>query len=140
MDNNIEKKYQSSLITDSSRESAKKYQSENIKARRKIEDDFFQQSIDYREYVFSPEGYEGVMMALYIAIIPYLAGLGFLFLFIAKASYEYFLDFNLTSYLIIWAIGYEVCAVTLLVIIFLAWLKHISNRVEREKARKKPLR
>lgn len=138
MDKNVEKRMSSTLISNTARDSAKTYQRENIKMRRQKEDDFFNQSLDYRNFVFSPEGYEGIMIAVYIAIIPYLAGLLFLYLFVAEANYQYFLDFNLASYFIIWAIGYEVCAVSLLVGIFLAWLKHINTRWNDEQARKKP--
>ncbi len=133
-----EKRYQSALISDSARDSAKTYQRENLKARRQIEDDFFKKSLDYRDFVFSPEGYEGIVLALYLITIPYLAGLTFLYLFVAEASYEYFLQFNLTSFAVIWAIGYEVCAVSILVGIFLAWLKHINSRWSSEQSRKKP--
>lgn len=140
MDKNIEKRMHSTLISDTARDSAKDYQRNNIKTRRQNEDDFFNQSLDYRNFVFSPEGYEGIVIAVYIAVIPYLAGLLFLYLFVAKASYEYFLIFNLASYAIIWAIGYEVCAVLLLVGIFLMWLKHINSRWNAEQARKKPPR
>ncbi|MDD4885194.1 hypothetical protein [Sulfuricurvum sp.] len=138
MDKNIEKRIQSSLISDVARDNARNYQRENLQTRRQLEDDFFQKSLDYRDFVFAPEGYEGVVLALYILIVPYLAGLLFLFLFVAEASYEYFLQFNLASFFIIWAIGYEVCAVLLLVGIFLMWLKHINNRWNKEQSRKKP--
>jgi hypothetical protein len=137
MDNKIDKKI-STLISDTARDSARVYQSANIKARRQKEDDFFNQSLDYRDFVFSPEGYEGIVISLYILILPYLAGLVFLYLFVAEANYQYFLEFNLASFFIIWAIGYEVCAVSLLVGIFLTWLKHINTRLSDEKARKKP--
>ena len=89
-----------------------------------------------KDFSFVPEGYEGIVMAIYIAIIPYLAGLAFLFLFVARADFEHFLVFNIASYMIIWAIGYEVCAVLILFIIFLMWLKHINDRVNRENQRK----
>jgi cellulose synthase/poly-beta-1,6-N-acetylglucosamine synthase-like glycosyltransferase len=138
MDKNTEKRMNSALISDSARDSAKVYQRENLQTRRKMEDDFFNKSLDYRDFVFSPEGYEGIVLSLYIMIIPYLAGLSFLFLFVAEASYEYFLQFNLTSFFVIWAIGYEVCAATILLSIFLIWLNQIKNRVNKEQARKKP--
>ncbi|MDD5160903.1 MAG: hypothetical protein PHI47_12690 [Sulfuricurvum sp.] len=138
MNANKEKRVQSALISDSARDSAKTYQRENLKVRRQIESDFFKKSLDYRDFVFSPEGYEGIVLALYLITIPYLAGLTFLYLFVAEASYEYFLQFNLTSFAVIWAIGYEVCAVSILVGIFLAWLKHINSRWSNEQARKKP--
>lgn len=128
----------SSLIANESRESAQNYQRQNLKSRRKQEDDFFNKSFDYRDYVFSPEGYEGVVLSIYLITLPYLMGLMFLFIFVAEASYEYFLQFDLASFFIIWAIGYEVCAVLILAIIFLAWLKSISNRWNSEQARKHP--
>lgn len=138
MNKNGPKRIQSALISDSARENAKAYQMENLKARRQKEEDFFNQSLDYRNFVFSPEGYEGIVLALYIATIPYLIGLFFLFLFIAEASYEYFLEFNLASYFIIWAIGYEVCAALVLIVIFLAWIKHLNTRHNKETLQKKP--
>ena len=137
MDNKIDRKI-STLISDTARESAKAYQTTNLKARRDKEEDFLNQTIDYRDIILVPEGYEGIVVALYILIIPYLSGLLFLYLFIARASYEYFLNFTLTSVAVIWAIGYEVCAVLILVGIFLAWLKHINSRWKREQARKIP--
>lgn len=138
MDKNEPKRIQSALISDSARENAKAYQMENLKTRRQKEEDFFNQSLDYRDFVFSPEGYEGIVLALYIATIPYLMGLLFLFLFVAEASYEYFLEFNLASYFVIWAIGYEVCAALILIGIFLAWIKHLKTRYNKEQLRKKP--
>lgn len=140
MDKNNGKRMQSMFISDSARNSAKIYQRENINSRRQKEDDFFNQSLDYRNFVFSPEGYEGIVLTLYILIIPYLVGMLFLYLFVAKATYEYFLHFNLASFFVIWAIGYEVCAVSILVGIFLIWLKHIHSRWNKEQSRKKPPR
>ncbi|AFV96370.1 MULTISPECIES: hypothetical protein [unclassified Sulfuricurvum] len=137
MSTNKEKRIQSALISDSARNSAREYQNQNLKSRRKMEDDFFQKSLDYRDFVFSPEGYEGIVLALYILILPYLMGLLFLFLFVAEASYEYFLQFELASFFVIWAIGYEVCAALLLIGIFVVWIKHINNRWNKEQARKK---
>lgn len=125
-----------SFLSNDYRSSGKQFSQESIEKRRLQQEDFLNQEVDYRDYVFAPEGYKGPVMVLYILILPYLVGLGFLFLFIARASYEYFLEFNLTSYFIIWAIGYEVSAVLLLVIIFFAWLNSSNNRYNREKQRK----
>jgi hypothetical protein len=60
-------------------------------------------------------------------IIPYLVSLAFLFVFIAKSSYQYFLEFNLASYFVIWAIGYEICAVLSLIIFFYSWFTDDSS-------------
>ncbi|MDD5053323.1 MAG: hypothetical protein PHO27_11375 [Sulfuricurvum sp.] len=135
---NYEKKSSlNALISNSAQESARAYQRENLNIRRKMEEDFFNQALDYRNFVFAPEGYEGPVLALYIGLVPYFSGLLFLYLFVARASYEYFLQFNLTSFFVIWAIGYEVCAVSLLIVIFLAWVNHLRNRVNKEQVRKK---
>lgn len=137
MNNTNDSKIQSSLISDTARDSARTYQRDNLKVRRQVEESFFEKAIDYRQLVFAPSGYEGIVLSLYILTIPYLAGLLFLFLFVAEASYEYFLQFNLASFFVIWAIGYEVCAALILIGIFLAWLKHVNNRWNREKAQRK---
>ncbi|HQS67029.1 MAG TPA: hypothetical protein PLM93_07585 [Sulfuricurvum sp.] len=102
--------------------SVEEYQEKSKKVRREKEA-FLNREFDYRDYVFAPEGYEGVMLFLYSMIIPYLIALSFLFLFIAKSSYQLFLEFNLTSYLIIWAIGYEICAVLAIIIFFYSWFR-----------------
>jgi hypothetical protein len=131
------KNTQSMLISNTTRESAKVFQKEHLKIRREQEDSFLNQSIDYRDLVFAPKGYEGVVLGTYVLMVPYLMGLVFLFLFVARASYEYFLQFNLTSFFIIWAIGYEVCAGLILIGIFFAWFKHVNNRWNKEQMRQK---
>lgn len=114
-------KYNRSLKSaNTTHESVKDYQEKSKKVRQEKEA-FLNREFDYRDYIFAPEGYEGVMLFLYIMIIPYLIALTFLFLFIAKAHYQLFLEFDLASYLIIWAIGYEICVVFALIIFFYSW-------------------
>ncbi len=125
-----------SFLSNDYRSNGKQFSQESIQRRRVQEEDFLNQEVDYRNFVFAPEGYEAPMLSLYLLSLPYLIGLSFLFLFIARASYEHFLDFNLSSYFVIWAIGYEVSAVLLLLIIFLAWLNHYRNRYNTEQVRK----
>lgn len=102
------------------RDNVQEYQEKNKKVRREKEA-FLDREFDYRDYIFAPEGYEGVMLFFYIMTIPYLVALSFLFLFIAKSSYQLFLEFNLASFLVIWAIGYEICAVLAIIIFFYSW-------------------
>ncbi|MCL4430704.1 MAG: hypothetical protein M1300_00080 [Epsilonproteobacteria bacterium] len=112
-------KYNRSLKSvNTTHESVEDYQKKSKKVRREKEA-FLNREFDYRDYIFAPEGYEGVMLFLYIMIVPYLIALAFLFLFIAKAHYQLFLEFDLASYFIIWAIGYEICVVFALIIFFL---------------------
>lgn len=107
-------------------DNVQEYQEKSKKVRREKEA-FLHREFDYRDYIFAPEGYEGIMLFLYIMIIPYLISLAFLFLFIAKSSYQYFLEFNLASYFVIWAIGYEICAVLVITIFFYAWFTDDSS-------------
>ncbi len=123
------------MIRDDAKENAKEYLQEKRKERRQIEEGFFNQSVDYRSLVLSPAGYEEIAVALYAALIPYLAGLSFLFLFIARAQMELFIEFNLSSFLIIWAIGYEVCAALVLIGIFISWVRYLVNRWDQEQKR-----
>lgn len=103
------------------REGVREYQEKNKKVRREKKA-FLQREFDYRDYIFAPEGHEGIVLFFYIMTIPYLVALSFLFLFIAKSSYQLFLEFNLTSFLVVWAIGYEICAVLAIIIFFYIWL------------------
>ena len=135
MDTNFSKDT-NSILSNDYRKIGKQYSKESISRREVQEEGFLGQEIDYRKFIFAPEGYEGLMIFLYLLTLPYLVGLSFLFLFIARSSYEYFLEFNLTSYFVIWAIGYEVSAVLLMGIILLAWLNHYRNRYNREQKRK----
>ncbi len=132
MEKSIREDYGSVLISEIAKESAEEYLQGKRRERRWIEEGFFNQPVDYRAYVLSPEGYEGAMTVLYIALIPYLAGLAFLFSFIARGQFEHFITFDLTSFFIIWAIGYEVCAAMILGAIFAGWLKYLVNRWNEE--------
>lgn len=107
-------------------DNVQEYQEKSKKVRREKQA-FLQREFDYRDYIFAPEGYEGVMLFFYIMTIPYLVALSFLFLFIAKSSYQLFLSFDLTSFLIIWAIGYEICAILAIIIFFYSWFSDDSS-------------
>lgn len=124
-----------SFLSNDYRSQGKAFSQESINKRRVQEEDFLNQEVNYRNFVFAPEGYEGIMLFIYLLSLPYLVGLSFLFMFVARARYEYFLEFKLSSYFVIWAIGYEVSAVLMLIIIFFAWLNHYRNRYNREKKR-----
>lgn len=126
MNRNENSPNRSSLISDNSGESIKEYQKKGEKIRRE-KAAFLQRDFDYRDFIIAREGYEGVMLFIYLLILPYLVGLSFLFVFIARTSYEYFLEFNLSSYFVIWAIGYEVCAAVLLILFFYLWVRDTGS-------------
>ncbi|MBA3026351.1 MAG: hypothetical protein FP820_08075 [Sulfurimonas sp.] len=100
---------------------------EKISQERKKRESFSSQEIDINKYVLSPEGWEGVVLTLYIIFIPYIVGVLFLFVFIAEVAFDKFLLLDMSSVFIVWAIGYEVIAVTLLFLIFLSFLSYLSK-------------
>jgi len=68
--------------------------------------------------LFFPEGFEHVFLAIYFMSLPYFAGLFFLFLYVANGDYNIFLSLdNANSYILTWAIGYEVLATIILLVI-----------------------
>lgn len=124
----------SSLIAEGAREHARSYQNHHNRARRqKQEEDFFSRSFNINDFIFSPPGYEGPVMALYAALVPYLAGLAFLFVYVAESQFEYFVELSLASVFVIWAIGYEVCAGLLMAGITLAWIRHRSTKRKKNR-------
>ncbi len=97
--------------------------------RRRTEASFAQKEIDVKAYIIAPEGYEAFMFTIYFLTIPYLVGLTFLYLFVAQASFSHFLNFKISSFFVIWMIGYEVTAVILLTAIAYAFAKSFKSVV-----------
>lgn len=108
-------------------DASKNFQKRN--SQRRKEASFGQQEIDIKAYILAPEGYEAFMFVIYFLTLPYLVGLAFLYLFIAQASFSHFLNFEISSFFVIWAIGYEVLAVITLTLIFYAFIKSFKSAV-----------
>lgn len=104
-----------------------------INQKRKSRDSFSSQEVDINKYVLSPEGWESIVLALYVILIPYIVGILFLFVFIAEVAFDKFLLLDMSSIFIIWAIGYEVIAVTLLFLIFLSFISYFSKSKNKKK-------
>jgi ABC-type lipoprotein release transport system permease subunit len=109
-----------------SKEDAKSYV-EKINKERKNRDSFASQEININDYILSPEGWENIILTLYIMLIPYIVGVLFLFVFIAEVAFDKFLLLDISSIFIIWAIGYEVIAVTLLFLIFSSFVLYLKK-------------
>ena len=61
--------------------------------------------------LFFPEGLEKPFLAIYFISLPYLAGLLFLFFYISGGEPKLFFSlFEHSSFILTWAIGYEVIA------------------------------
>ena len=73
---------------------------------------FAQKEVDLAETpLFFPEGFEKVFLAIYFVTLPYIAGLLFLFFYVAEGSVDLFLSLNEEqSFFLTWAIGYEIIA------------------------------
>ncbi len=91
---------------------------------------FGKQEVDLTETpLFFPQGFEKIFLALYFILLPYIAGLLFLFFYVAGGKVELFLSLNdQSSFILTWAIGYEILAtLTLLAIVKSAISFSIEN-------------
>ncbi len=77
---------------------------------------FSQKEVDLAETpLFFPEGFEKIFLAIYFVTLPYIAGLLFLFFYVAEGHPELFLSLNdESSFMLTWAIGYEIIAAIIL--------------------------
>lgn len=94
---------------------------------------FGQQKVEVSSFLPMPEGYEKLFIALYFIVIPYMTGLIFIFLFVAKAQVDNFLSLDLAMFVAVWAIGYEVVASFALAFIFYKMFRF--NREARSETR-----
>ncbi len=93
-------------------------------------DDFSKQEITYDSTpLIFPPGLEKLFLILYFISLPYIAGLMFLFFYVGEGKTELFLSLNEeSSFILTWAIGYEIlAAITLLFIIKAAISFSIQN-------------
>ncbi len=97
-------------------------------ARRKKADNFATQEVAFKDYIISPQGWEGIMFAFYLLALPYVTGVIFLFLFVAQADMHNFLILDITHFFIVWAIGYEIVATVIMILIFISYIKYISKK------------
>ena len=85
--------------------------------------------------LFFPAGFEKVFLGIYFIALPYIAGLLFLFFYVAEAKAELFLSLNEdSSFILTWAIGYEIIATLLILLIIKS---AISFSIENSKSGKK---
>lgn len=92
---------------------------------------FGSQKVDFKDYVFAPEGYEGIFYTLYFLMIPYMVGAVFLFLFVAGADYNNFMLLEISAFFIVWMMGYEIVATLLLIAIFISFLRYEKKPKKR---------
>ncbi|MDB2562820.1 hypothetical protein N9X61_04375 [Sulfurimonas sp.] len=106
-------------------------EAENKKVRKvSKQNDFGSKEVDFSKYLIVPNGYEGIGYTLYFILLPYIVGITFLFFYVARAAYTNFALLDLSSFLIVWAIGYEITGAIILFFIFLAFLKHLKRQAK----------
>ncbi len=90
-----------------------------LEKKEKKKKSFIHQEISIESLSFLPEGYEKIILSLYILLLPYIAGLIFLFTYVSRWDYHIYLSLNNNnSYLLTWCIGYEIIAgIALLIIV-----------------------
>jgi len=96
----------------------------NKKKQKKQKVSFGAQKVDFRDFIYVPEEWAGLAYAIYTVLIPYVAGAIFLFLVIARGSYENFKLLDINAFPIVWLIGYEIVAVVMLIWILVLYLKY----------------
>jgi hypothetical protein len=88
---------------------------------------FTSQDVYISDYLYSPDDWESVFYTLYFTFIPYLTGAIFLFFAVASADYANFKLMDMSAFLIVWIIGYEIVATSLLFMIFISYLRFRKN-------------
>jgi hypothetical protein len=106
------------------REERKKSAQKEKKRQKKQKVSFGAQKVDFRDFIYVPEEWAGLAYAIYAVGIPYVSGALFLFLVIARGSYENFKLLDINAFPIVWLIGYEIVAVVMLVWILILYLKY----------------
>ena len=100
---------------------AKSHVSYTPKEKRIKNDDngFGQQKITYDDTpLIFPAGYEKLFLLAYFIALPYVAGLIFLYFYVGGGKTELFLSISEeSSFILTWAIGYEILAALLLLYI-----------------------
>lgn len=80
---------------------------------------FFNQDVSWDQSIFFPKGYEKLFLLIYFIFLPYITGIIFIFTVIAGFRPTLFkLIISNHNFLLTWALGYEVLALIVLLLIF----------------------
>ena len=101
---------------------------------------FTQQNVDLAKTpLFFPEGFEKIFLIIYFITLPYIAGLFFLFFYVAEGSIELFVSMSdESSFMLTWTIGYEIIA-ALIILSIVKMAIGFANESRKQSA-KKPFR
>jgi hypothetical protein len=90
---------------------------------RKVSKSFLSQKVYLHDFINLPEGTLNLLLFIAFVVIPYVAGLAFIFFLIANANFDTFDDININDYLIYWTIGYELLAFILIILVIFSAIK-----------------
>ncbi len=107
------------------RNTAEMYQMERNKGKKEETPSFMSQDIDIFDYLWAPQGMEKPAITIYIIFMPYIAGLVFMYLFIAHGNIDHFLVLDFTMFFLVWAIGYEFLGSLILGGIIWAFIRYL---------------
>ena len=94
---------------------------------KKTSDSFTDKEVDFSDFLFVIDGYEGVLYTAYIMLIPYIVGTVFLYFFIANGDFGNYKLIGTDTFIVVWMVGYEVVAAIALISIFISFLRHKSE-------------
>lgn len=99
---------------------------------------FSQQKVELSDTpLYFAEGFEKLFMAFYFIALPYIAGVLFLFFYVANGEVKLFLSLDQgSSFFLTWAIGYEILAGALLLYIVksaILFSREISRKGKKQK-------
>jgi uncharacterized membrane protein len=97
-------------------------------SEKKESNSFLSQKVYLHDFINLPEGTLNILLFIAFVVIPYVAGLAFIFFLIANANFDTFEDININDYLIYWTIGYELLAFILMILVIFSAIKFRKSR------------
>ena len=102
---------------------------------------FIEQKVTFDDTpLFFPKGFEKIFLAIYFVLLPYIAGLLFLFFYVSNGKVEVFSSLNQeSSFILTWAVGYEILAILALIYIAksaISFGKEITLHEKKKKFRR----
>jgi len=106
----------------------------------KTAEKFTQKDVDLTKTpLFFPEGFEKIFLLIYFVTLPYIAGLFFLFFYVAEGNIELFVSINDEySFFLTWTIGYEIIAAIIILSIIKMSITFVNEN--RKSTVEKPFR
>ena len=95
----------------------KELSQEKEKPKKRKSESFLTQKVNINELSNLPEGTMNLLLFIAFLLIPYIVGIVFIFVVIAHVNLNTFTKIYTNEYLLYWAIGYEIVAATIILLI-----------------------